>query len=149
MSSSLKIAKPASQTQESISDYNLLPFNILAQWWSYGFIHLDGSFQWLTPLKLKVKVVQLCLTLCYLMDYTAHVILQARILEWVAVPFSRGPLQPRDQTQVPGIAGGFFTSWATREDPIISGDFSRNRPFYSILNTFGLDSYEHYFKKHS
>ena len=44
-----------------------------------------------------------------------HVILQARILEWVAFPFSRGPSQPRDQTQVSHIAGGFFTSWATME----------------------------------
>ena len=43
------------------------------------------------------------------------VILQARILEWVAFPFSMGPSQPRDQTQVSRIAGRFFTSWATRE----------------------------------
>ena len=42
-------------------------------------------------------------------------ILQARILKWVAFPFSRGSSQPRDQTQVPCIAGGFFTSWAIRE----------------------------------
>ena len=42
-------------------------------------------------------------------------ILQARILEWVAMPFSRGSSQPRDQTQVTHIAGGFFTIWATRE----------------------------------
>ena len=37
------------------------------------------------------------------------------ILEWVAFPFSRGSSQPRDGTQVSHIAGGFFTSWATRE----------------------------------
>ena len=49
------------------------------------------------------------------MDYTAHEILQARILEWVAFSFSRGFSQTRDQTQVSHIAGGFFTSWATRE----------------------------------
>ena len=42
-------------------------------------------------------------------------ILQARILEWVAIPSSRGPSQPRDQTQVSCIARGFFTIWATRE----------------------------------
>ena len=48
------------------------------------------------------------------MDYTVHGILQARILEWVAVPFSRGSSQPSDQTQVSRIAGRFFTSWATR-----------------------------------
>ena len=49
------------------------------------------------------------------MDYTVHGILQARILEWVAIPFSRGSSQPRDWTQVSLIASGFFTSWATRE----------------------------------
>ena len=49
------------------------------------------------------------------MDYTVHVILQARILEWVAFPFSRVSSQPRDRTQVSCIAGRFFTSWATRE----------------------------------
>ena len=40
---------------------------------------------------------------------------QARILEWVAFLFSRGSSQPRDRTQVSHIAGGFFTSWATKE----------------------------------
>ena len=44
-----------------------------------------------------------------------HGILQARILEWVAVPFCRGSSQPRNWTQISRIAGGFFTSWATRE----------------------------------
>ena len=43
-----------------------------------------------------VKAVQLCLTLCDPMDYTVLGILQARILEWVTVPFSRGSSQPRD-----------------------------------------------------
>ena len=47
------------------------------------------------------------------MDYTAHWILQARILEWVDFPFSRGSSQPRYWTQVSHIAGRFFTSWAT------------------------------------
>ena len=42
-------------------------------------------------------------------------ILQASILEWVAMPFSRGSSRPRDQTQVSRIAGRFFTDWATRE----------------------------------
>ena len=65
---------------------------------------------------MKLKVAQLCLTLCDPMDYTVHGILQARILEWLAFPFSGGSSQPRDQIQVSRIAGGFFTSWATRED---------------------------------
>ena len=49
-------------------------------------------------------------TVCNPMDYTVHGILQARILEWVAFSFSRGSSQPRHQTQVSHIAGGFFTS---------------------------------------
>ena len=58
----------------------------------------------------KVKVAQSCPTLCNPMDYTVHGKFQARILEWVAFPFSRGSSQTRDQTQVSHIAGGFFTS---------------------------------------
>ena len=42
-------------------------------------------------------------------------ILQARILEWLAIPFSKGSSEPRDQTQFSHIAGRFFTIWATRE----------------------------------
>ena len=64
---------------------------------------------------MKVKVTQLCLTLCDPMNYIVHGILQARIPEWVAFPFSRGSSQPWDQTQVFRIAGEFFTSWATKE----------------------------------
>ena len=64
---------------------------------------------------MKVKCTQSCPTLCSPMHYTVHGILQARILEWVAIPFSRRSSQPRDQTQVSHIAGRFFTSWATRE----------------------------------
>ena len=60
-----------------------------------------------------VKVAQLCPTLHDPMDYTVHGILQARILEWVAFPFSRGSSQPRDWTQVSHITCRFFTSWAT------------------------------------
>ena len=50
-----------------------------------------------------MKLTQLCLSLCYPMDYTVHGILQARILEWVAFPFSRGSSQPRNQIQVSHI----------------------------------------------
>ena len=59
--------------------------------------------------KLEVKVAQSCWTLCNSTDYTVHGILKARILEWVAFPFSRGSSQPRDQTQVSHFAGRFFT----------------------------------------
>ena len=63
----------------------------------------------------EVKVAQSRPTLFNLVDCTVHGILQARILEWVAVPFSRGSSQLRDWTQVSHIAGRFFTRWATRE----------------------------------
>ena len=65
-----------------------------------------------------LKVAQSCQTLYDPMGYTVHGILQARILEWIAFPFSRGSSQPRDWTQVSRTAGGFFTSWATREPKI-------------------------------
>ena len=64
---------------------------------------------------MYAKVTQSCLTLCDSMDYTVNGILQARILEWVAVSSSRGSSQPRDRTQVSCIVDGFFTSWTTRE----------------------------------
>ena len=65
-------------------------------------------------------VAQPCLTLCNSIDCRApsssvHGILQARIVEWVAIPYSIGFSQPRDQTQVSCIAGRFFTNWAMRE----------------------------------
>ena len=60
--------------------------------------------------KVKVKVAQSSQTVCDPMDYIVRGILQARILEWVAIPFSRGSSQPRDRSQVSRIAGGFFTS---------------------------------------
>ena len=62
-----------------------------------------------------VKVTQLCPTLCNPLDYTVQGILQARILEWVAFRCSKESSQPRDRNQVSGIAGRFFTSWATSE----------------------------------
>ena len=62
---------------------------------------------------MRVKITQLCPTLCDPMDYTVHGILQARILEWVAFPFFRGSSQPSDRTQVSRVAGGFFTSLDT------------------------------------
>ena len=73
-------------------------------------------FAWL----VLCLVTQSCLTLCDPMDCSppgssVHGILQARILEWVAMPSSGESSQPRDQTQVSRIAGRCFTLWATRE----------------------------------
>ena len=60
--------------------------------------------------KVKVKVAQSCPILCNTMDYTVRGILQARILEWVAFPFSGVSSQPRDRVQVSHTAGRFFPS---------------------------------------
>ena len=68
----------------------------------------EFSVSFLQLFQKKVKVAQSCPTLCIPMDYPWDS--QARILEWVAVPFSRGSSQPRDRTQVSSIAGRFFTS---------------------------------------
>ena len=69
---------------------------------------------------LKVLVTRLCLTVCDPMECSppgssVHGILQAKILEWVAIPFSRGSCWVRGQTRVSRVAGGFFTIWATSE----------------------------------
>ena len=79
-----------------------------------------GIFTEPVSVKVKVLVSQSCLTLFDPMDYrlpgsSFHRILQVRILEWVAIPFSRGSSQPRDGTWISYIAGRFFTVWATRE----------------------------------
>ena len=65
-----------------------------------------------------MKVILSCLILCDPIHYLVHGILQARILRWVAFPFSSGSSQPRNWTRVSCIAGRFFTNWAIREVPI-------------------------------
>ena len=76
----------------------------LSHWLPWIFPEVNSIF---------ISVAQSCPTLCNPMDYRVHWILQARILEWVAFPFSMGSSQPSDWTQVSRTAGGFFTSWAT------------------------------------
>ena len=70
--------------------------------------------------QLCVLVAQSCLTLCNPLDCSppgspVPGILQARILEWVAIPFSRGSSWPRDWTCISWTAGRFFMIWATRD----------------------------------
>ena len=67
-----------------------------------------------------IEVTQPCPTLCDPVGWSppgssVHGILQARTLEWVAVPFSSGSSRPRNQTRISWIADRFFTSWATKE----------------------------------
>ena len=70
--------------------------------------------------KSESEVAQSCSTLCDPMDCSlpgssVYEIFQARVLEWVAISFSRGSFQPRDRTQVSHNAGRCFNLWATRE----------------------------------
>ena len=79
-----------------------------------GFPHCRRILYQLSHKGSRVKVAQSCLTLCNPMDCSlpgssVYEILQARILEWVVVPFSGRSSQPRNQTQVSHIAGRFFT----------------------------------------
>ena len=75
--------------------------------------------EWVNKLK-SLSRVRLCDSIdCNLPGSSVHGILHARILEWVAVPFSRESSQPRDQTQVSHIAGRSFNIWVTSE--VVSG----------------------------
>ena len=82
----------------------------------YIYIYTHTYISWVEKvkvLKVKVLVIQLCLTLCDPMDCSpgssVNGMLQARILEQVTIPFSRGFSQLRDQTEVSCIAHRFFT----------------------------------------
>ena len=75
------------------------------------------------------KLLQSCLTLCNYMDCgppgsSVHGILQAKILEWLSMPFSRGPspgIEPKRSFTSPALAAGFFTTCATWETQIFAG----------------------------
>ena len=75
---------------------------------------LDGIIK---SMDVKVKVAQSCLTLCNPVDYIVHGMLQIRILEWVAIPLSRGSSQPRAQTQCPQQLRRTLDHFTTREAP--------------------------------
>ena len=104
---------------------------------------LSYSRPWL-EVKVKVLVAQSCLTLCnsmvcILTGSSVHGILQARILEWVAIPFSRGSSQPRDWTQVSCIAGRFFPVWAIKRPCVgnMNIDQRKHRPKWIMKYPYG------------
>ena len=89
-------------------------------------------------LLMLLSVTQLGVTLCDPMDYSlpcspVRWIFQARILDWIAISFSRGSSWPRDQTQVCYIAGGFFTT-----EPPAAAIAMDTRQQLSILHSFLL-----------
>ena len=98
-----------------------LPHQVSSKGFLYSFFTPNIEYG---PKMGEVKVSQSCPTLCGPIDHTVHGILQVRILEWVAFPFSRGSFQLRDWIQVSCtagrfffffFAGRFFTSWDTRD----------------------------------
>ena len=94
------------------------------QTWGPGRSHCPRSHGRTGPESCKERKwghSQLCPTLwdpmdCRLWSSSVHGVLQARILKWFAIPFSRGSSRPRDRTQVSRIVGRRFTIWATREE---------------------------------
>ena len=131
-----RVCDPMDCSLPGPSDHGIFQIRIL-EWEAYAFSR--GSF-WLRnrtgfssiaggfftsqvireALKTKWKSLSLVGLLATLWTVACqgssiHGILQARILEWVAIPFFRGSSQPRDRAQVSSIAAGFFTIWATRE----------------------------------
>ena len=118
----------------------------------FSVTFIPNTIHWkirLLPEKVKVKVLvtQSCLTLCKPMhcgppSSSVHGILQARMLEWIAMRSSRGSSQPRNQTQVSHIAGRFFTAWATREVQLLP-----KSPSPSVLPIFlwGRESQSSFF----
>ena len=115
----------AIRVKNFLSMWTLHPFDsiwVLCLKWLFGFwssvpkpLSCGVSAGFLTNLKLCWFWSDILIK-CFLSVISLSMgILQARILEWVAIPFSRGSSQPRDRTQVSHAASGFFTSWATRE----------------------------------
>ena len=100
--------------------YLLTPFWDICKYLETFFGHHNLGSRRKRP--AKVKVTQLCPTLCNPMDCnppgsSVHGILQTGILKWIAISFSKGSSRPRDRTWVSCIAGRFFTVSATREAP--------------------------------
>ena len=92
------------------------------------------------------EVAQLCLTLCNPMDCSlsgssVHGTFQARVLEWIAISFSRGSSRAKNWTRVSRIAGRRFTIWATRDQicvPVLAGRFLTTGPPGKSLGCFVL-----------
>ena len=99
---------------------------------------------------MKVKVAQSCPALYNSMDYTVHEILQARKLEWVAFPFSRGSSWPRNLTGISCIAGEFFTYWAIRETHVchrVNIKMSFNLRWWKGIRVIALYRHKYTFTK--
>ena len=135
----MKIRKKKKERQNNQSNnmpwtkYLCHPFLNLYVWsvnpqciWKWALWEIIRSWGWNTHewdlcLYSDSEVAQSCPTLCdpmdcSLPDFSVHGIFQARVLEWVAISFSRESSQPRDRTQVSCIVGRRFTLWARKPE---------------------------------
>ena len=118
---------------------------LIGQKWFGEQISLEETLIKPASVGQSVLVAQTCLALCDPMDCSppsssVRGILQARILEWVAIPSSRGSSWPGDQTQVSCLAGIFFTLWATKEAQSLH-TMSCSWPCTVCVNMKGYDRY--------
>ena len=113
-----------------------IPHSLFLHPWCSGWTSYKR--EWKLPgkgtMRMLCLVAQSCATLCDPMDcsppgFSVRGILQARILEWVAIPSSRGSSQTGDRMQVSHVAGGFFTIWAIR---LAKGDGQLKKPGRSL-----------------
>ena len=123
-------------------------FMLVGAWYLYFITTIEIKVYWMNTWVNIIKaddhqiecyvylVAQSGLTLCNPIDCSppgssVHGIPQTRILEWVAIPFSRGSSWPRNQIQVSYIAGRSFTIWATRQVPL---KLVKTNRIYEIIN---------------
>ena len=140
--------------QARILEWVAIPFSRASSWLRdlLCLLHWQAGSLPLAPCAAAAKLLQSCPALCDPMDYsppgpTVPGLLQAGILEWVAIPFSRASSWPRDQTWVSYIASRFFTIWATKETQVqvcIVEFFSTNIfsvKYFSVLSNQNHTTY--------
>ena len=116
-------AKETRKSSQTMGKSQILPLHIPSQMKSLNECPWNPhTLTSVLPYLRECPFAHLSLTLCYSMVYSqpcssVHGLFQARILEWVAISFSRESSQPRHQTWVSCIAGRFFTCWAIEEVP--------------------------------
>ena len=132
----------------NLPDPEIKPTSLTSHTLAGRFFTTSAARETHTLHEVKVLVAQSCLTLCDPMDCSppgssVHGISQARILEWVVLPFIRGPSQCRDQTQVSHIADGFFYHLSHQGSPhsvqpFPSSQFPTSSPKVSVASFTNL-----------
>ena len=113
----------------SVMSISLLPHGLYSPWNSLGQNTGVGShslLQGIFPTQGSNPTLPLCRWILYQLNHKGS----PRILEWVAYPFSSRSFQPRNQTGVPCIAGGFFTNWAFRTQCKFCSDCQKHWCFH-------------------